>query len=80
MSLLYFRISRTMSKNALSTLMRDLAEVSMNVQPKERARSRPSVVRISYVRQAFEAIRLPSVLTCRSCSRSHLLPTTIMGK
>lgn len=42
MSLLYFRISRTMSKKALSTLMRLLAEVSMNVQPKEWASALPS--------------------------------------
>ena len=43
MSLLYLRISRTMSKKALSTLMRLFAEVSMNLQPKERASALPSV-------------------------------------
>ena len=42
-SLLYLRISRTISKNALSTLMRDLADVSMNAQPNCRARSSPSI-------------------------------------
>lgn len=41
-SLLYRRISRTMSKKALSTLMRDLAEVSMNLQPNCRATASPS--------------------------------------
>lgn len=41
-SLLYLRISRTMSENALSTLRRDFAEVSINAQPNWRARSSPS--------------------------------------
>lgn len=31
-----------MSKNALSTLMRDLADVSMNLQPKDFASASPS--------------------------------------
>ena len=42
-SLLYLRISRTMSKKALSTFMRDFAEVSMNLQPNCRATVSPSV-------------------------------------
>ena len=42
-SLLYLRISRTMSKKALSTLIRDLAEVSMKAQPNRRANSSPSI-------------------------------------
>ena len=43
-TLLYFRISRTSWLNASSTLIRCLAEVSMNLQPKCFARSRPSTV------------------------------------
>ena len=43
MSLLYLLISRTMSKKALSTLTRVLADVSMNLQPKPRASAAPSV-------------------------------------
>lgn len=41
-TLLYFLISRTRLVKASSTLMRCLAEVSMNLQPKCLARSRPS--------------------------------------
>jgi len=41
-SLLYLRISRTMSKKALSTFMRDFADVSMNLQPNCRATASPS--------------------------------------
>lgn len=41
-SLLYFRISRTMSKKALSTFIRDFADVSMNLQPNDRASALPS--------------------------------------
>lgn len=43
MSLLYLRISRTMSKKALSTLTRVLADVSMNLHPNPRASAAPSV-------------------------------------
>lgn len=43
MSLLYLLISRTMSKKALSTLTRVLADVSMNLQPNPRASAAPSV-------------------------------------
>lgn len=42
LTLLYFLISRTRLLNASSTLMRCLADVSMNLQPKCLARSRPS--------------------------------------
>ena len=42
LTLLYFRISRTRLVKASSTLIRCLAEVSMNLQPKCLARSRPS--------------------------------------
>ena len=49
MSLLYFRISRTMSKKALSTLMRDLADVSMNLHPNERASALPSVMGLATI-------------------------------
>ncbi len=45
MSLLNLRISRTMLKKALSTLMRDFAEVSMNLQPKPRATASPSIIK-----------------------------------
>jgi hypothetical protein len=41
-SLLYLLISRTRFVNASSTLIRCLADVSMNLQPKCLARSRPS--------------------------------------
>lgn len=41
-TLLYFLISRTRLLNASSTLIRCLAEVSINLQPKCLARSRPS--------------------------------------
>ncbi len=41
-TLLYLRISRTRLMNASSTLIRCLAEVSMNLHPKCLARSRPS--------------------------------------
>ena len=44
-SLLYLRISLTISKKALSTLVRDFADVSMNLQPNLRARVSPSVKR-----------------------------------
>lgn len=40
--LLYLRISRTISQNALSTLMRDFADVSMNLQPNCLASDSPS--------------------------------------
>jgi hypothetical protein len=42
-TLLYLRISRTRLLKASSTLIRCLAEVSMNLHPKCLARSRPSV-------------------------------------
>ena len=42
-SLLYRLISRTISKNAISTFVRDLAEVSINLQPKFLAKFRPSI-------------------------------------
>ena len=42
LTLLYFLISRTRLLNASSTLMRCFAEVSINLQPKCLARSRPS--------------------------------------
>jgi hypothetical protein len=45
--LLYLRISRTISQNALSTLMRDFADVSMNLQPNCLAKSAPSVRNVS---------------------------------
>jgi hypothetical protein len=43
-SRLYRRISRTISWNALSTLIRDLADVSMNLHPNDRAKASPSTV------------------------------------
>ena len=44
-TLLYFRISRTRLVKASSTLIRCLADVSINLQPKCLARSRPSTNR-----------------------------------
>ena len=43
MSLLYLRISRTISWKAASTLVRDFADVSMNLQPNCRASDSPSM-------------------------------------
>jgi hypothetical protein len=40
--LLYLLISRTMSKNALSTLIRDFADVSMKLHPNFLANASPS--------------------------------------
>lgn len=70
-----------MSKNAFSTLMRDLAEVSMKRQPKSRASFFPSGIHISKcVYKTNGVVVIPSVDTSRSASRSHLLPQTMIGK
>lgn len=80
-TLLYFRISRTSWLNASSTLMRFFAEVSMNLQPKCFARSRPSAdarsVRVLYRGRAEGDV--PFIPTCRSYSKSHLFATTMTG-
>ena len=47
-TLLNFLISRTRFMNASSTLIRCLADVSMNLQPKCLARSRPSARDVQY--------------------------------
>lgn len=47
-TLLYFLISRTKLVKASSTLIRCLADVSMNLQPKCFARSRPSDKRVQH--------------------------------
>ena len=69
MSLLYLLISRTMSKKALSTLTRVLADVSMNLQPKCFARSRPSVEG-----QAMVSPRFRDIKGCRGLTVHPHLP------
>src|SRR5690242_19900275 len=69
------RISRTSSKNDSSTLMRDLADDSRNLQPNDLARSAPSLV--ATTRESSRSHLLPtstmgtcsSSLTLRICSR-----------
>ena len=81
-TLLYLRISRTRVVNASSTLIRCLADVSMNLQLKCFARSRPSVEVVQSI-QAHSRIllhHLPFIPTCLSYSKSHLLATTMTGK
>lgn len=93
-SLLYRLISRTMLKNAVSTFVCSLAEVSINLQPKFFAKFRPSAecrkclvsaiifkkIRHSSASRLRPSKHVPSKDTCRSPSRSHLLPTRIIGK
>jgi len=79
-TLLYFRISRTRLVKASSTLIRCLAEVSINLQPKCLARSRPSTKNNPLKSNTNQfALHVPFMPTWRSYSKSHLFATTMTG-
>lgn len=72
-TLLYLRISRTRLVKASSTLIRCLAEVSMNLHPKCLARSRPSnamvMTRRTRTNRMYRSCRLGVHIPSRTCLR-----------